>query len=264
MATIEAARRRWEEQAKREAEEEWSRRAEAAEARQRTGQKRRGRPPKPGDERPEDQAQRSCSDAEWPSMRPTTTGGESWGNAQARVEEACQIIGACDGTDATHDKQQAAPRAQATLATLAHAGIARPTEARGAPQAVVATLDKGYDREAAAQALEERGCDPSMAAGRVPHHGAPPEAPEAPRTAKERLAATVRSEPGRALYARRTVIVAPVCGQSKAGRGCRRFALRGLKKIRGAWCGVCVTHTLLQIWRYGCVPMAASPGEAGS
>src|SRR5438552_13565951 len=30
------------------------------------------------------------------------------------------------------------------------------------------------------QALEELGFDPYIAAGRVPHHGAPPETPEAP------------------------------------------------------------------------------------
>ena len=249
--------RRLEEQAKREADEALSRRAEAEEERQRTGEKRRGRPPKPVDERPDDKAQRSCSDAALPSMRTHNTGWDDGGNAQASVDEACQIILACDVTEETNDKKQAAPMAQATLETLEQAGIARPTDARGEPQAVVATLDHGYDSEAAAQALEERGCDPSMAAGRVPHHGAPPEAPEAPRTAKERMAAQVRSEPGRALYARRKVIVEPVFGPSKEGRGFRRFSLRGLKKIRGEWCVVCLTHNLLKIWRYGCVPMAA-------
>ena len=257
LATIEEAMRRVEEQATREADEALSRRAEAEAERQRTGEKRRGRQPKPVDERPEDKAQMSCSDAELHIMRTNNTGGEYCGNAQASVDEACQIILACDVTEETNDKKQAAPMAQATLATLAQAGIARPTDARGAPQAVVAPLDKGYYSEAAAQALEERGCDPSMAAGRVPPHGAPPEAPEAPRTAKERMAAQGRREPGRALYARRKVIVAPVFGQSKAGRGFRRFSLRGLKKIRGAWCMVCLTHHLLNIWRYGCVPMAA-------
>jgi len=257
LATIEEAMRRLEEQAKREADEALSRRAEAEEERQRTGEKRRGRPPTPVDERPDDKAQISFSDAELHIMRTHNKGWDDCGNAQASVDEACQSILACDVPEETNDKKQAAPMAQATLETLEHAGIARPTDAMGEPQAVVATLDHGYDSEAAAQALEERGCDPSMAAGRVPHHGAPPEAPEAPRTAKERMAAQVRSEPGRAWYARRKVIVEPVFGQSKEGRGFRRVSLRGLKKIRGEWCVVCLTHNLLKIWRYGCVPMAA-------
>jgi len=257
LATIEEAMRRLEEQAKREADEALSRRAEAEAERQRTGEKRRGRQPKPVDERHDDKAQMSFSDAELHIMRTNNKGWDYCGNAQASVDEACQIILACDVTDETNDKKQAAPMAQATLATLEQAGIARPTDARGAPKAVVATLDNGYYSEAAAQALEERGFDPYMAAGRVPHHGAPPEAPEAPRTAKERMAAKVRSEPGRELYARRKVIVEPVFGQIKEGRGFRRFSLRGLKKIRGEWCVVCLTHNLLKIWRYGCVPMAA-------
>jgi hypothetical protein len=171
---------------------------------------------------------------------------------------------ASDVTEETHEKQQAEPRAQAILETLEQAGIARPTEDSGEPTAIVATVDKGYDSETAAQAREEMGFDPSRAAGRVPHHGAPPETPEAPKTAKERMAAKVRSALGRAWYARRTVSVEPVCGHIKEGRGFRRFSLRGLTRIRGAWCLVCWTHNLLKIWRYGCAPMAASSRSAGS
>ena len=53
------------------------------------------------------------------------------------------------------------------------------------------------------------------------------------------------------MYARRKVIVAPVLGQIKDARGFRRFLLRGLENIRGEWRLVCLTHTLLKIWRYG-------------
>ncbi len=67
------------------------------------------------------------------------------------------------------------------------------------------------------------------------------------------MAAKVRTPEGKALYARRKVIVEPVCGQSKEARGFRRFLLRGLENIRGEWRLVCLTHNLLKIWRYGCV-----------
>ena len=123
---------------------------------------------------------------------------------------------ACDVTDATNDKKPAAPMAQATLETLEQAGMKRPTDDRGEPQAIVATLDKGYYSEAAAQALEEMGFDPSRAAGRVPHHGAPPETREAPKIAQERMAAVCAASQG-ALYARRKVIAEPVFGQIKEG-----------------------------------------------
>jgi len=257
LAKIEAAMRRLEEQAKREAEEELQRRAEAEAERQRQGEKRRGREPKPVDEAPADKAQMSFTDAELHIMRTNNKGWDYCGNAQASMDEAYQIILACNVTDETNDKKQAEPMAQAILETLEQAGIERPTADRGEPVAIVATLDNGYYSEAAAQALEEMGFDPYIAAGRVPPHGAPPETPEAPKTAKERMAAKVRSALGRALYARRKVIAEPVFGQIKEGRGFRRFSFRGLTKIRGEWCLVCLTHNLLKIWRYGCAPMAA-------
>jgi hypothetical protein len=51
--------------------------------------------------------------------------------------------------------------------------------------------------------------------------------------------------------------VEPVFGQIKEGRGFRRFLLRGLQKIRGEWRLVCLTHNVLKMWRYTCVPLAA-------
>ena len=72
-----------------------------------------------------------------------------------------------------------------------------------------------------------------------------------PATAQERMTAKVRAPEGKALYARRKVIVEPVFGQIKEARGFRRFLLRGLEKIRGAWRLVCLTHNLLKLWRYG-------------
>jgi hypothetical protein len=257
LATIEAAMQHLEAQAKAEAQAERQRRAEAEAERQRTGKTRRGRAPKEVDETPDAKAQMSFTDPALQSMQTNNKGWDYCGNAQASVDEAYQIILACDVTDETNDKKQAEPMAQAILETLEQAGIERPTDDSGEPAAIVATLDNGYYSETAAQALEERGFDPSIAAGRVPHHGAPPETPEAPKTAKERMAAKVRSALGRALYARRKVIAEPVFGQIKEGRGFRRFSFRGLTKIRGEGCLVCLTHNLLKIWRYGCAPMAA-------
>ena len=96
-----------------------------------------------------------------------------------------------------------------------------------------------------------------MATGRQRHHGSEAEASAPPATAKERMAAKGRTPAGKALDARRKVIVEPVCGQSKAARGFRRFVLRGLAKIRGAWRLVCLTHHLLKMWRYGSAQLAA-------
>jgi hypothetical protein len=87
-------------------------------------------------------------------MRTTNKGWESCGTAPASVDGACQIIGACDVTDASHDTQQAEPVAQATLATLAQAGLERRQDELGITQAIPATVDNGYDSEAAVAAVE--------------------------------------------------------------------------------------------------------------
>ena len=107
-------------------------------------------------------------------------------------------------------------------------------------------------------AVERRGCEPYMATGRQRHHTSEAEGAEPPATAKERMAAKVRTPAGRALYARRKVIVEPVCGQIKEARGFRRFLLRGLDNIRGEGRLVCLTHNLLKLWRYACAPITVS------
>jgi hypothetical protein len=78
-----------------------------------------------------------------------------------------------------------------------------------------------------------------MAVGRQKHPEPAAEVSAEPATAKERMAAKVRTPEGKALYAKRKVIVEPVFGQIKEARGFRRFLLRGLKKIRGEWSLVC-------------------------
>ena len=250
LATIEAAMQRLEARAKAEADAERQRRAEVEAERARTGRPRRGKAPKPVEDAPADNAQTNFTDPELHIMQTNNKGWEYCGNAQVSVDGACQIILACDVTDASNDKQQAAPVAQATLATLAQAGIARSKAESGALQPIPATLDSGYYSETAVQALEAFGFDPYMATERQRHHALPSEAPEAPATAKERMAAKVRTPAGQALYARRKVIVEPVFGQIKEARGFRRFLLRGLQKIRGEWRLVCLSHNLLKIWRY--------------
>jgi hypothetical protein len=106
--------------------------------------------------------------------------------------------------------------------------------------------------------LEAQGFDPYIATGRQKHHqvGATVavDPPAAGATVKERMAHKLRTEAGRACYAKRKQIVEPVFGQIKHGRGFRQFLLRGLKKVQGEWKLVCLTHNLLKIWRYQCAP----------
>jgi len=282
LAVIRAAKQRLEEQARAEAEAERQRRQEAEAERQRTGRKRRGKEPGPISEIPDDKAQTNFTDPELKMMKANNKGWDYCGNAQASVDEAFQIIVACEVSDAANDKQQAVPVAQATLENLQQAGITLPQDADGQEQKIPATLDSGYYSEETAKAMEELGFDPYIATGRQRHHApteepapaapgaaatpsptATAQAPAAPgaakaasptATAKEKMAAKLRTPTGRALYARRKVIVEPVFGQIKGVRGFRRFLLRGLARVRGEWRLVCLTHNLLKIWRYRCAP----------
>src|SRR6266699_1541516 len=182
LVKIEAAMQRLAAHAKVEAEAERQRRAEAEAERSRTGKKRRGKTPQPVVDTPDDKAQSNFTDPELHIMRTNNKGWDYCGNAQASVDGACQIILACDVTDASNDKQQAEPVAQATLANLAQAGIERPKDASGIPQAIPATLDNGYYSEAAVAALETLGFDPYITTERQRHHVPQAEAPETPIT----------------------------------------------------------------------------------
>lgn len=257
LATIEAAMRRLEARAKAEADAERQRRAEVEAERQRLGSPRRGKAPRPVNETPDDKAQTNFTDPELPIMRTNNKGWEYCGNAQASVDAAHQIIVACDVTAESNDKQQAEPMARLTVAALEQAGIALPKDAPGAAQKIPATYDSGYYSAGAAAAVEQLGFEPYMATERQRHHAPETARPDLRATAKERMAAKVRTPEGKALYTRRKVIVEPVFGQIKEARGFRRFLLRGLDNIRGEWRLVCVTHNLLKIWRYACAPLTA-------
>src|SRR5438128_12561774 len=103
-------------------------------------------------------------------MRTNNKGWEYCGNAKVSVDGACQIILACEVTDASNDKQQAEPVAQATLATLSQAGIEGPKDEFGTPQPIPATLDTAYDRETAVAAPATLRFAPSSAIGRQRPH----------------------------------------------------------------------------------------------
>src|SRR4030095_6019869 len=198
LATIEAAMRRLETRAKAEAEAERQRRAEAEAERQHMGTRRRGKAPKPVEEIPDDKAQTNFTDPALQIMPTNTHGWEYFGNAQASVDAAYQIIVACDVTVESNDKQQAAPMAQLTMVQLEQAGIGRPTDATGAVHKIPATYDSGYYSEAAVMAVEQEGFDPYMATGRQRPQTSQAEGAEPPITAKDRMAAKVQTPEGRA------------------------------------------------------------------
>jgi transposase len=258
LAKIQQAKERLEQQARDEAEAERQRRAESLEQVQQGQRHAGGRPAKPISDVPEDKAQTSFTDPELKIMPQSNKSFEYSGNAQVVVDDACQIIVACEVVLQSNDKQQAVPTAQQALANLEAAGIERPVDEAGRVQKIVNVADTGYFSAEAVSGLEALGLDPYIATERQKHHGPAAAtavaALPADASAREQMRAKLRTVRGRAVYGLRKGVVEPVFGQIKGVRGFRRFSLRGLEKIRGEWRLVCLTHNLLKIWRYRCAP----------
>jgi transposase len=258
LAKIQEGMARLEEQARADAAAERQRRAESEEQ-VRQGQRHAGgRPAQPISDEPDDKAQTSFTDPELKIMQQNNKGWDYGGNAQVVVDDACQIIVACDVVIDTNDKQQAVPMAAQALANLEAAGIERPRAAAGQVQKILSVEDAGYFSGQAVSGLEALGFDPYIAVERQKHH-APAGATVAEAlperaTAQEKMRAKLRTERGRAVYGLRKGVVEPVFGQIKGARGFRRFSVRGLEKVKGEWRLVCLTHNLLKIWRYGSAP----------
>lgn len=246
LEKIRTAKQRLEAEARVRAEEEQRERDAAEAERQAAEKKRRGKAPGPVDPTPDEKAQTNFTDPDAKIMKRSNKGFDYCYNAQAVVDGEDQIIVAAETTSAANDKQQAVPMAQAVMANLAAAGIERPLDDQGRPQAIPNTADNGYYSEANVREVAAAGLDPYFAVGREKHHAsgeggqvsvqatadsATPADPadgadENPKTA---MAKKVRTPTGRVLYAARKHIVEPVFGQIKRIRGFRKFSLRGLR-----------------------------------
>ena len=208
----------------------------ALEADARTQAQAEGKPP--DDARPPDKAQRNFTDPE-SKIQKTSDGFIQGYNAQVAVDATAQVIVAQHVTAASPDAQQLQPAVRALLRGL-----------HRRPRVVLA--DAGYWSEANVVALQDRGIEPLIATGRRKHHEPPPVAPRgrppAGLTIKQRMARTLATRRGHALYARRKVIVEPPFGQIKHARGFRQFLRRGLRAVGEEWALICTRHNLLKLY----------------
>lgn len=218
--------------------------ARAAEAER----QRQGKPPSgqdPDQSKPEPKAQYNFTDPESQIMKVSNRGWDQCGNAQVAVNEH-QIIVAADVTDETNDKQQVKPMIEQVQQNVAAAGVTEKVKEMVA--------DAGFYSEANVTYLAGKQIDPYIATERLKHHEKMAAAPRGRcpegMTAKQRMARKLRTKRGRERYARRKGMVEPVFGQIKQCRGFRQFSMRGLKKMRGEWRLVSLTHNLLKLWRH--------------
>lgn len=168
-------------------------------------------------------------------------------NAQAAVDDTCQIIVAADVTQQANDKQQLKPMIDQVCANTGS-------------QPEKLSADNGYFSEANAVFLEESQIDGYLATDRQKHSDAPACAPRGriPNGAsvKDRMARKLRTKAGCGVYKLRKQIVEPVFGQIKACRMIRELLLRGFQPARDQWRLICLTHNLLKLFRHGRVSLA--------
>ena len=159
-------------------------------------------------------------------------------NAQLAVDGEAQVIVAAEVTQQVSDCGQLLGMMESTVR---HAG--------GGPEVV--TADAGYwDTESVQQAMG-RGMrvlvSPDGAGAR--QAGQPRQRLSHPLA--QDMRAQLATVDGGALYRMRQAIVEPVFGYIKQMRGFRRFALRGIRRVRAEWRLICLTHNLLKLFRHG-------------
>lgn len=221
---------------------EYDEKVREREAKARKHRKRpRGRAPKPPEAGPRDKDQYNFTDPESRIMKNSTNDGfDQHYNVQAAVDQDSLLIVATSLSNHPNDKREAEPTLDALSPRL------------GQPSA--AALDNGYFSEHNILALEQRRIEPYIATGREAHHkdlktllGNPLPVPPDEATPLEKMAYKLSTEIGQAIYRLRKCTVEPVIGIIKEILGFRQFSLRGLRKVTGEWCLVCLAFNLKRL-----------------
>jgi hypothetical protein len=165
-------------------------------------------------------------------------------NAQAAVEPEMGLIVGQLVTQAANDKEQLQPMVEA---------IEQQCGQR--PQAILA--DSGYCSEENLKYLEsteqpERKIEGFIGTDRQAHGESRSPCKRGPlpkgATRVDRMRRKLQTKVGKAVYAARKCVVEPVFGQIKQARGFRQFVLRGIRKVKGEWALVCLTHNILRLY----------------
>ena len=201
----------------------------------------RGRDPKPPEAGPHNKDQYNFTDPESRIMKNSTNDGfDQHYNVQAAVDQDSMLIVATSLSNHPNDKREAEPTLDALSPRL------------GKPSA--AALDNGFFSEHNILALEQRRIEPYIATGREAHHkdlntllGSTLPVPPEEATPLEKMTYKLSTKIGQAIYRLRKCTVEPVIGVIKEILGFRQFSLRGLKKVTGEWCLVCLAFNLKRL-----------------
>jgi len=186
--------------------------------------------------KPEPKAQYNFTDAESRIMKGSDGFVQGY-NTQVAVEPLFQLVVGQTVTQAANDKQQMVPLVEA----IQEQSGQRPKEV---------LRDSGYCSEENLKYLAKRRMEGFVATEKQKHGEwrEPCKRGPLPKDTSrvERMKRKLKTKVGSAVYARRKCMVEPVFGQIKQARGFRQFLLRGLKKVRGEWALICMTHNLLK------------------
>ena len=221
---------------------EYDEKIRAREAKARKQRKRpRGRAPKPPEAGPRDKDQYNFTDPDSRIMKNSTNDGfDQHYNVQVAVDQDSLLIVATSLSNHPNDKREAEPTLDALSPGLGNASAA--------------ALDNGFFSEHTIMALEQRGIEPYIATGRQAHHkdlptllGTTLPAPPEDATRLEKMTYKLATAMGQAIYRLRKCTVEPVLGIIKEILGFRQFSLRGMKKVMGEWCLVCLAFNLKRL-----------------
>jgi IS5 family transposase len=165
-------------------------------------------------------------------------------NAQAAVEPEKGLIVGQFVTQAANDKEQLRPMVEAI-------------EQQSGQRPEAALADSGYSSEENLKYLEsaerpEWKIEGYIATGKEEHGDRRQPCKRGPlpkgATRVDRMKRKLQTKAGKAVYAARKCVVEPVFGQIKQARGFRQFVLRGIRKVKGEWALVCLTHNILRLY----------------
>ncbi len=210
---------------------------------QKTGKKTRGKEPKPPEPGPRDKDQVNLTDEESRIM-PTSGGAfEQCYNAQASVDLDTMLVVSQHLSQNPNDKLEIEPALEA---------LNKLPEELGAIDALLA--DTGYFSQNNVDSCLEEKILPYISSHRDGHNQSlkerfsePPPLPENADVVTE-MKPRLKTQDGRAIYARRKCTVEPVFGIIKAIMGFRQFLLRGVESVREEWNLVCMAWNLKRMY----------------
>lgn len=204
------------------------------------GKKLRGRKPHPVLKKPGGKLKGNTTDPDSRIMK-TRKGFIQGYNGQAMVDTDSQIIVAGDLVQDENDKHQQIPMVEKLREYLGQV-----------PEKL--TMDAGYWDEQRLQQLDDdidlyvatdkdwkerkKMQDCPSPCGRIPKN----------LSYKERMERKLLTKKGKMIYQKRGCSVEPVFGQIQ-NRGLGRLLLRGLRKAKGEWLLMCLSHNLLKLWK---------------